>query len=162
MIPVYQDTHDNCFQACVASMFEVPLSEVPHFVAEGNETKDPMGYLPTFRAWCRPRGVYPIEIPMQGLSLAVVLTNLQLLMPDAHYIIGGPTLSGGLHAVVACGGSVVHDPEPDIARHLKASGFPERTHCLADTIPADAMWIVTFFGCSTLAYGKAAAGQSIL
>lgn len=31
MKPVYQDLSDNCFQACIASIFEIPLSDVSHF-----------------------------------------------------------------------------------------------------------------------------------
>lgn len=29
--PVFQDKVDNCFQACVASIMDLPLAEVPHF-----------------------------------------------------------------------------------------------------------------------------------
>lgn len=125
MIPVYQDTGDNCFQACVASMFELPLSEVPHFVADA-ATQEEQGILPAFREWCSRRGVFPIDIPMQGLSLSSVLENVQHLVPDAHYILGGSTVTGTQHAVVCCSGKIVHDPEPiaNIARYLEQLGLP--------------------------------------
>jgi len=158
MIPVFQDKPDNCFQACLASMFEIALSEVPHFVADA-ATQEEQGILPAFREWCSRRGVFPIDIPMQGLSLSSVLENVQHLVPDAHYILSGGTVTGTQHAVVCCGGTIVHDPEPvaNIARYLEELGLPSQSHCMANSLPEGGMWIVTFFGCSSLAYGKAAA-----
>ena len=54
MKPVFQTETEagggNALQACVASMCELPLSEVPNFIAA------PEGYLAAVQGWLAPRG----------------------------------------------------------------------------------------------------------
>jgi hypothetical protein len=151
VIPVYQDLDDNCFQACVASMFEEPLSKVPHFCSDNRPAVDA---LPLLRDWCAPRGVFPITIPMQGLPLSVVLENLNVLVEGAHYILSGWAICNEQHAVICCDGKVVHDPAGRPDQLARAMGG--RLHTLADELPPGGNWLATYFGSSALAYGKAA------
>jgi hypothetical protein len=113
MIPVYQTIFTapggNCLQACLASIFELPLEEVPHFAAI--ETDD---WWEQCQAWCiTHRGVYPIFWPGQHTEGIC-----------GYHLIAGKTVNGHDHVVVGCNGQAVHDPIPD--------GFPmpEITGCI--------------------------------
>lgn len=62
MIPVMQtvvgDGQDgrpngDCLRACVASIFELPIEEVPHFV----DINPPSGWLTALQEWLRPFGL---------------------------------------------------------------------------------------------------------
>lgn len=62
MIPVVQSIvgngkggrpHGDCFRACVASIFELPLDAVPHFGA----TDPPSGWFTAVQEWLRPMGL---------------------------------------------------------------------------------------------------------
>lgn len=85
----------NCFSACVASLLELPLADVPYFMGEED-------WLPGFAMWLEPRGFYPVIF---GLALA------EEWRPMGLHILGGIGPRGA-HAVVARGSEVVHDPHP--------------------------------------------------
>jgi hypothetical protein len=99
VIPVDQTTHGpttgNCFSACVASILELPISEVPFFMA-------PEQWWPPFVEWCAMRGYDAVYFP-----------NTEYV-PLGYSIVGGPSYRwpGKLHACVALDGVVVHDPHP--------------------------------------------------
>lgn len=101
MKPVNQtrfgDPGGNCFSACVASLLELPLDEVPYFM----EPEDWMGF---FTDWLRPHGFSPICFK------ALVGDEADRCLPG-YYILGGKS-SRGNHAVVAKGSKIVHDPHP--------------------------------------------------
>lgn len=97
----------NCFSACVASVLEVPLDEVPNF-CEGQAAD----WYDRFMAWLRPRGFYAITCKIGGRPGE----------PDGGWYPEGIHIAGGksprydcLHAVVARGSDVVHDPHPSRA-----------------------------------------------
>lgn len=101
MIPVYQTNFSvpggNCLQACLASLFELPLEEVPDFANLGSDD-----WWTQCQDWCYKKfGVYPIHTHLAGSRDATML--------HGYYLI---TLDEGIHAVVARGGEVVHDPFP--------------------------------------------------
>lgn len=87
----------NCFSACVASLLELDLSEVPFFM--GRED-----WWEAFARWLYPRGLYPLHFPMRVDGLG----------PPGLYIAGGasPRDPQYMHAVVARGREIVHDPNP--------------------------------------------------
>jgi hypothetical protein len=99
-------TEGNCFQACIASIMEMPLDEVPDFVNKND-------------AW---RQAFEIWLQKYGLSLCVIevgnvdgVRSVMGLPPTGWCIILGPT-DRGFHAVVGwCCESVVYerfDPHP--------------------------------------------------
>jgi hypothetical protein len=101
MRPVDQTTFSmpggNCFSACVASILELPLSEVPYFMgwtkAEGSL------WFARFVEWLRPRGLYPMCF------------NGCAWVPDGFHILSGRSPRGDFdHSVVAFGGVVPLDP----------------------------------------------------
>lgn len=99
MTPVDQTSfgaEGNCFSACVASILDMPLAEVPCFmgpVVDGN------GWWQRFTAWCDEHRVRPTWF---GDPKNV---------PPGHSILSGRSpRSDRYHAVVALDGVMVHDP----------------------------------------------------
>lgn len=105
VIPVHQVTQSilhgdpsgrpgNCLQAAVASLLELPLDEVPHFV----EYDD---WLERLAEFCTAHGYQPIMRP-----------------PDTDVAYGmawGPSERGVRHAVVWADGAMAWDPHPSRA-----------------------------------------------
>ncbi|HMY20843.1 MAG TPA: hypothetical protein PKA58_31180 [Polyangium sp.] len=98
MIPVDQSVfHErgDCMSACIASILELPLEEVPHF-AKYDDWRERLD------AWLRDRGMYSIEGIFNGDW-----------RPDGLYLLGGKSpRHDGSHCVVARGHEVLHDPHP--------------------------------------------------
>lgn len=93
----------NCFAACVASVLEVPLADVPNF-CEGDTTD----WFEKLRDWLRPRGFYAFGMKLSGRP-----GEPEGWYPEGLHIAGGRSPRHDcLHAVVARG-SEVHDPHPN-------------------------------------------------
>jgi len=87
----------NCLAACVASLLELPLADVPQL--------GPTTWLDDLGAWLLKRGLYPICFKIDAPW-----------RPTGLYILAGKSPRGDfLHAVVARGDEVVHDPHPSRA-----------------------------------------------
>ncbi len=96
------DGHGNCFQACVASVLEIPLEVAfNHGVFGDNE------WFEEFNKWLKQYGLACIFVecsekkplpstPLRGIHIAEMETK-----------------SGVKHAVVVRGDMVVHDPFPN-------------------------------------------------
>lgn len=108
MIPVDQTTFGfpggNCLSACIASLLELPIEEVPYFGADGN-------WLDRLALWLTPRGFWPLICPLDR--------DARWYPPVLHILSGkGPRDLGRpdvLHSVVAYGNEIVHDPHPSRA-----------------------------------------------
>ena len=114
--PVKQAAHDDCYRACVATVLDLPLSDVPHFYREAlawpSSTSDRCpGVYDLIRNWARTRGFAALFLPA-AQSLAYVLEQTYRLNPEAPFILGGTSIYGTGHAVVVCGGRINHDPMP--------------------------------------------------
>jgi len=85
----------NCFQACVASIMEMPIEAVPHFMLF-----DP--WVDAFYAWMKQMG-YQVDFTVDADEVP----------KDTFYILSGRSPRGNFdHAVVAFNGETVHDPHP--------------------------------------------------
>ena len=91
----------NCLQACIASLFEMGLEEVPHFVLRDDWVGALDGWLGQF-------------------DLQSVLVDLErgegedMWEPYGYHLICGKGPRADCqHAVVGYNGRVVHDPHPD-------------------------------------------------
>lgn len=91
----FGDPGGNCFSACVASILELPLAEVPYFMGADD-------WSAFFANWLRPHGFCPIWFNL--------VEDAERFLPG-FYILGGKS-SRGNHAVVAQGSTIVHDPHP--------------------------------------------------
>lgn len=92
---VLDHVRGNCFSACVASILELTIADVPFFM-------EPENWWPGFVKWCEERDV-----------AAVYHTGTDYV-PAGYSIAGGPSPSDGNthHACVAHDGVIVHDPHP--------------------------------------------------
>ena len=94
----------NCLQAAVASLLELPLDGVPHFIERDD-------WLEWFVDFCTARGYRPLQRP-----------------PTAHVAYGmawGPSVRGVRHAVVWVDGAMAWDPHPTRAGLLKVTELIE-------------------------------------
>lgn len=128
MKPVFQtrfgnspDAPGNCFSACVASIFECRLSDLPDEAAIVQEIIREVGFAkwsswpPRFqlgKSWERLWGATQAWLVRQGLTMLEV-TGSCPEMADCWCIISGksPRLDC-LHACVGFGRTVMHDPYP--------------------------------------------------
>ena len=105
MIPVMQTICNcqtgNCMQACVASIFELPLEAVPNFMMGGNDHFDTH-----LKKWCDSIGVVAIDIAFNDQDAKA---NIFDCYTTAHVKDGPKDL---WHAVVWFNDKLVHDPYP--------------------------------------------------
>ncbi len=92
----FGEVEGNCLAACVASIFEIGIADVPDLSGD-----DWWSFL---RAWCHRRGFYPVLIEAGATD---------------RFLLGFAIKSGRSprgkwdHAVVALKGEMVHDPHHD-------------------------------------------------
>jgi hypothetical protein len=93
VIPIDQSTPDNCVSACIASILEIPLADVPAFMAP----RDDRGWERAAK-WLAARG-YRLVDRSHGFGRGYVLLR-------------GVSPRGSRHCVVGFDGKIVHDPYP--------------------------------------------------
>lgn len=108
MIPITQTiTYDptpgaplgNCWQTAIASVLELELDDVPHFVQVDEDGGDNWYYYTWFWLWYR------------GHQLVSVYRHLY---NNEYYLVTGKSPRGDFHHVVVYqNGKMVHDPHPD-------------------------------------------------
>lgn len=96
----------DCLRACVASIFDKPSSEVPHFA---DLTRFPAGHEKALRDWLRPQGFSVLYIGVPAADYEQTCQNLAAYGMDAYHLLGGE-VRGQKHVVVAQFGICVHDP----------------------------------------------------
>lgn len=108
MKPIAQTTsgpEGNCFQACVASILELPLEQVPNFCQVY-----PGDWLKYLRRWLFQYDLCPVCVVVSPECQADAALPLAFL-PQTHYILSGKSPRGKhLHAIVAYGEDLAHDP----------------------------------------------------
>ena len=97
----------DCARAVVASLLDLPISEVPHFLAESDRTA--FGFYTLIEEF----------LEKHGYDVAWNATPLYHLKEgeDVYHWISGPSPRGGgmHHAVVGLNGLIAHDPHPSRA-----------------------------------------------
>ena len=119
MIPVLQtkfgngegEAAGNCLQAALASLFDLPLDSVPHFVAE-----------PGSRWWSAMQ-----EWLLREHSCFVVWASREQCPPfdmhESYYLQVGKSPRGDFnHIIVARNGELAHDPHPDGTGLVEVTG----------------------------------------
>lgn len=93
----------NCLQACLASLLELPLDAVPDFCSSVPKGED---WFIAVAQWLRPHGL--------GILMMVIPPDMwpAIPWPDCYSIVSGrsPREPKLLHAVIAWGNRIVHDP----------------------------------------------------
>lgn len=89
----------NCFSACLASVFYIPIEDVPNFYnVAGN---DPAAWWGAVRDWLRDRGFGVMSIQADLIDQF-----------EGLFIVGGESERGIEHAVLYQNGKVIFDPHP--------------------------------------------------
>lgn len=91
----------NCLQAAVASLLDLPLDEVPHFVGDDWASGGERHWWTEWRHWCGDRGL---------------TVRSEEPRPGEYYLASGPSPrdpENRGHVVVYRDGELVHDPHPD-------------------------------------------------
>ena len=89
----------NCWQTCVASLLDLPLTQVPHFIERAPRT------------WYRSTRRFVVK--HTGMDLGCFAPKFPLTEPGQYVIGVGPSPRGAfLHAVILDGvtGALMHDP----------------------------------------------------
>jgi hypothetical protein len=97
----------NCMAACLASILELAITDVPNFFDLAPDEPGP--WWKVVRDWLRPHGFGIITL---GFEKAESWDELCL---DGYHIVSGksPRLEGAHHSTVWHRGRMVHDPHPD-------------------------------------------------
>lgn len=122
MILVFQDRPGTCFAACVATLLNVELREVPQFYDPASYGHGPLspGVVHDIAEWFGARGLSYAEFAMP-LDRDEILAMMETANPGVTYILSGRAASGQAHAVIAGKGRIIHDP----ATHYPAQAVPQ-------------------------------------
>lgn len=104
MKPVFQTrigpVNGNCMAACLASIFEVAINDVPDLGAVMEEDGD---------EWWNTLDRF---VRQYGLTMLLV-KQLQTGQLKGWHMIWGASPRGIPHSVVGCNGKIIHDPHPE-------------------------------------------------
>jgi hypothetical protein len=92
----------NCLSACIASILEMPVEEIPNFV-DTSDYRDGL-WVGRLNAWLETLGLYAYTVLADEWD---VHTN----PPVGYYIAYGRSINNNLHAVVCKDNCMVHDPD---------------------------------------------------
>jgi len=99
--------YGDCERAVIASLLDLPISEIPHFLQDASG--DPDVYCDSLQAFLNKRGYALLIVPASSGA-----TFFGETCPIYHEICGpSPRGNGVTHAVVGMDGQVVFDPHPD-------------------------------------------------
>lgn len=99
----------DCQRAVIASLLELPIGEVPHFMKDSNG--DAANFWERIQVFCRSHGYAYLVIPARSGGAFFGDDG------DVFHEISGPSPRGNgiTHAVVGCNGQIVFDPHPSRA-----------------------------------------------
>lgn len=111
----------NCFAACIASLLECSLDEVPQPTAEDRE--DWADYWTRVAEFLRLRGFHMVD----GKAKAFWSTESALDTPfSGYWIASGPSPRGPWnHSIVVRGADMAHDPHPSRAGLALENGIQQ-------------------------------------
>jgi hypothetical protein len=104
----------NCFQACIASIFEVEINQIPGFMGKGIKNFDSV-----LEKWLKEMGLLMPAWYVDGEE--DFLEKQQEYFPDTYMVVMGKSpraKKNEWHCVVYHDGKMVHDPHPADKRGL--------------------------------------------
>jgi len=106
MKPVMQtkfgDKKGNCFAACLASLLEISIEEIPDFFNKKEY------WTKTCNDFLKTKGFCFVDINFDSSEM-----SYWILRSGYSIVTGSSPRHNCLHAVVAYQGEIVHDPHPD-------------------------------------------------
>lgn len=97
----------NCLSACVATLLDIPLGHVPHFIEVGaalNGEDDQVAWWAMFLGFMAGKGQWPVE-----------LASVHAADEDEPVFVMGMSPRGVCHQVIYVNGELWHDPHPSHA-----------------------------------------------
>lgn len=96
----------DCQRAVIASLLELPIAEVPHFLEIAKD--DSVLYYTLMQEFLAKRGLAYLTVPARSGAAFYGCDY------DVYYEISGPSPRGNgvYHAVIGLNGKIVHDPHP--------------------------------------------------
>lgn len=100
--------HGDCQRAVIASLLDLPISEVPHFLQEASG--EPWDYWNSLQSFLNSKGYAWLVVPAK-LNGGFYGDGSH----DIYHEISGPSPRGNgvTHAVVGLNGQIAFDPHPD-------------------------------------------------
>lgn len=100
----------NCFTACVASILELPIEDVPDFCLMGDTV-----WWEELEKWLFVRGLAPLTFCFNhGKQVTAEGTkDFFYVVPRVPLILSGNNHSGVAHSVVLYDGDKIHNPNPN-------------------------------------------------
>lgn len=92
----------NCLAACLASIFEIDIEDIPDFGYDKHWWK-------RFRDWMLER----FKLNIVNLRVSPDLNTDWVLLPEGYYIANGKSPRGLMHSVVCKDEDFAHDPHPE-------------------------------------------------
>jgi hypothetical protein len=126
----------NCFAAAIASMLELPITEVPN--VEVLFDVDDTYYIEVMHAFLKSKGyelftddrykVFHPELEVQlrapaGEDLDEWADRMRCELKDQYYLVSGETVRGYYHVCIYQNGVLVHDPFPTREGLIKLEHF---------------------------------------
>ena len=103
---IFKVPEGNCVQACVASILELPLDEVPNFILEDD-------WFAALREFVATFGMAVVDLYFEGRHWTTRGRHPVVdRWGDIYWMAGGDGPRGIKHCVVYCGSEMVHDPLP--------------------------------------------------
>lgn len=98
--------HGDCQRAVIASLLELPIEDVPHFLQEAKG--DDADFWDRLQGFCRSKGFAYLTVPAR--CGAAFYGDCE----GVYHEISGPSPRGNgvFHAVVGCDGQIIFDPHP--------------------------------------------------
>jgi hypothetical protein len=106
--------YGDCQRACIASLLELDIEEVPHFA----EVWCPLTYYKTMNQFLAERGLVHIEVDPINFGEGQFTDKA-----DCYHMIYGLTERGTNHATVGLNGKMIHDPHPSRAGLIEVKSF---------------------------------------
>lgn len=99
----------DCHRACIASLLDLPILDVPHFFDYPIDKGGDKGNK-ACEDWLNQIGLTCVEIPMKADSLDDFLDFVGKYTGKSYYFIVAKSKGGHNHCVIGHGNKIVHDP----------------------------------------------------
>ena len=111
MRKVYDRDGGSCFRACIASLIDHDLEDVPNFY-KGIDPGDPVPAEVSkwVRDWMRSRGLALVGFPFKVDKADELIRSVCRAHPGQAFILAGQSNKGIDHAIIIRDGAVWHDP----------------------------------------------------
>ena len=115
MIPVNQQykhqpgkgIFGDCYRACIASVLEKPIEDVPHFLIDDPSQEV---YEERIQKFFKDNKIVRICIPY----MTDPRVHMKNVNSNIYYILSGTSSDGIAHSVVCIDNGIVHDPAGDV------------------------------------------------